>query len=396
MLRFSSIPLFFLAVAACIGLLLRFHSISPVSGFVYPYWLHAHSHLMFLGWITNVLYIAFVTQYVPNAGKRYRILFIVIQLMITGMLISFPLQGYGVVSITLTTLHTFGICLFTWWIYQDTHSLGFSISLSFAKRALFFFMASALGPFSLGALTANGMSHTEWYYSAIYFYLHFQYNGVFIFGCLSLFYYLLEQRNIPFDLQHAKIAGSLLFIACFPAYALSVLWTSPAFVVNVIGGVGALLQIASAFHLWKSLRPAIHIVLRDCTNPGKVLLVIVVASYGVKLLLQLLSAIPTIALLAYETHSYIIAYLHLVLIGIITFSLLFWFLQTITHNATQSVNNRYWYALCTLIAGFIGLELTLLCGESLLHNSVFYLFGFSLLLTIGFCMIFVIHLKRSY
>lgn len=391
MLRYSSIPLFFLALAACIGLILRFHFISPIPWLTYPYWLHAHSHLMFLGWITNVLYLAFVTFYVPVAGKRYRTLFIIIQILLTGMLISFPLQGYGIASITISTLHTFCICLFTWWIYRDTQFSAFRVSLSFAKRALFFFILSAIGPFSLGALTANGLGHTPWYYSAIYFYLHFQYNGVFIFGCFSLFFQLLEEQNLPFKMQFAKVGSHLLFAACFPTYALSVLWTSPGLIVNILGFLGAFLQILSAWYLWKAVHPAVPALLKNSEKPAKVLLGVTVLAYGLKLFLQLISALPTVALLAYSLRNYIIAYLHLVLIGVITFFLIFWFLAT-----GLLINpKRYRYTLYTLILpGFLGLELMLLLRESQLHNVSYYLFGFSFLLALGFISTFIQSFKR--
>lgn len=392
MLRYSSIPLFFLALAACIGLILRFHFISPLPWVTYPYWLHAHSHLMFLGWITNVLYLAFVIHFLPTPGKRYRTLFFAIQFLLVGMLISFPLQGYGVVSISLTTLHTFGICLFAWWLYQDTQSSKYRTSLSFAKMSLFFFILSAFGPFSLGVLTANGLGHTEWYYSAIYFYLHFQYNGVFIFGCLSLFFHLLEERHLLFHIQHAKRGGLLLFAASFPTYALSVLWTSPELIINILGFLGATLQLISAFYLWISIKPVLPALLKKHEKPAKVLLGSVALAYGLKLLLQLLSALPTVALLAYSLRNYIIAYLHLVLVGVITFFILFWFLaKGIIPNP-----KRYRYTLYGLILpGFVGLEITLLLRESQLHNTSHYLFGFSLLLALGFISTFIQSIRRS-
>ncbi|QLH31640.1 MAG: hypothetical protein HWD62_03660 [Cyclobacteriaceae bacterium] len=51
-------------------------------------------------------------------------------------------------------------------------------------------------------------------------------------------------------------------------------------------------------------------------------------AYLLKLLLQLLSAWPSVALLAYGNRSYIIAYLHLVLIGVVTFFLIAWYMFT--------------------------------------------------------------------
>ncbi|HEX7762949.1 MAG TPA: hypothetical protein VF433_04980, partial [Cellvibrio sp.] len=110
MQKHFSIPFLFLFIAACIGLLLRWHFIMPLSWLNYPYWLHAHSHIMFLGWVFNVLFLAFVRNY--NLSSRYRKLFVFIQILLAGMLISFPIQGYGVISIIISAIHTFSIWMF--------------------------------------------------------------------------------------------------------------------------------------------------------------------------------------------------------------------------------------------------------------------------------------------
>ncbi len=139
--RFS-IPLVFLFVAACIGLLLRWHFIIPIRWLKYPYWLHAHSHIMFLGWVFNVLFLAFVWNY--NLSSRYRRLFAVIQILLAGMLVSFPIQGYGVISIIISTVHTFSIWMFSLWLFKDFRKTDELISKWFAKSSLILFIVSSL------------------------------------------------------------------------------------------------------------------------------------------------------------------------------------------------------------------------------------------------------------
>ncbi|KXK24769.1 MAG: hypothetical protein UZ12_BCD005001829 [Bacteroidetes bacterium OLB12] len=160
MSRFDKVPLYFLVIASCIGLILRYHFIHPISWLIFPYWLHAHSHLMFLGWVMNVLYLAFVTNYVPATNTRYKKLFVFLQLNLLGMMIAFPLQGYGLFSITFSTLHTMGIALFTYWLYQDTKHQPISASLWLVRKSLLFFLLSAVGPFTLGPLMATGLAQS--------------------------------------------------------------------------------------------------------------------------------------------------------------------------------------------------------------------------------------------
>lgn len=372
------IPLIFLAIAACIGLLLRWHFVSPIDKFNYPYWLHAHSHIMFLGWVFNVLFIAYISNFNLSSIKRYQKLFFFIQGLLCGMLFSFPLQGYGTISISLSILHTFSVGLFSYWLFRDLKTMNISTSIWYAKISLFLFIVSSLGPFALGPLMATGLGHSKWYYFAIYFYLHFQYNGVFIFGLLSLFYHLLEERGIQFNVSHALSSGILLFISLFPSYFLSTLWANPRAYFNGIGLVGAILQLISIFYFIRSIRTIYPLKFSGQTN---VLLAIALASFVVKSLLQILSAHPQIAKLAFEVRPFVIAYIHLCVIGVVTFSLLGWYIEKGLVKLHSGV------CLTLLIVGFVGSELFMIAGTTpTLHFSRFQevpMLLFSALLTFG-------------
>ena len=177
MRKYYSIPLTLFSLAAAIGLLLRYQFIAPTPGVRYTYFLHAHSHAMFLGWIFNVLYLSFVEYHLPTGDHpRFVKYFLALQLPVLAMMISFPIQGYGLYSITFSTLHTLAAIGFIYFFYRRTRGQR-SVSLWFAKTALFFFLISTAGPFSLGYLMSHGLGQTYWYNFSIYYYLHFQYNG---------------------------------------------------------------------------------------------------------------------------------------------------------------------------------------------------------------------------
>jgi hypothetical protein len=63
------------------------------------------------------------------------------------------------------------------------------------------------------------------------------------------------------------------------------------------------------------------------SSSSYLLLKVSLLAFGIKLLLQLLSVYPSIALLAYEVRFYVIAYLHLVLIGMISSFLIAYFAE---------------------------------------------------------------------
>ncbi|HPH47271.1 MAG TPA: hypothetical protein PLJ60_09645 [Chryseolinea sp.] len=363
MRRLFRVPLIFFFIAACIGLLLRWHFVSPLPWIKFPYWLHTHSHMMFLGWVFNTLFLAYVSNY-SLIDKRYKSLFIVMQCLLCVMLISFPLQGYGIVSIIFSTLHTICVAVFCLWILKDFKKTKGSVSIDYGRISLILFLISSLGPFTLGPLMAIGFGQTKWYYFAVYFYLHFQYNGVFIFGLFSLFYHEMEERGIQFNRVAAEKSKRLLWIAIFPTYFLSTLWADPGLLFNIIGFIGAIIQIISLYCFIQVIRPLKF----EPTYPkNKVLLLIAFFSLILKSILQLVSAHPQIAHLAFDIRSFIIAYLHLVLIGVITLFLLGWYIEKNVVEIKSSASIYF------IVIGFVGSELVMV----LMGTSFFQFLSFT-------------------
>jgi hypothetical protein len=198
----------------------------------------------------------------------------------------------------------------------------------YARVALFFFLLSTAGPFSLGYLMANGMGQSQWYYFSIYFYLHFQYNGLFLFGVFSLFFNLLERRKVAFNVVKAKAIGKILALTCLPAYLLSVLWARPGLVFNILGGVTAAIQLFALIMLTALIRKNLSAIRLAFHRVSLIFLCIVLSAFAVKLALQLISAFPDFAQMAYELRPVVIAYLHLVLLAVISLLLLVWYLET--------------------------------------------------------------------
>lgn len=381
MSKYVKFPFLFFFLAACLGLLLRWHFISPLSWLKFPYWLHAHSHLMFLGWVFNLLCLAFIHMHIEEQHRRkYIIFFLINQVLVLGMLISFPLQGYGFYSITISTLHTLVVALLAIQFFKDTSQKAYNPSRWFARISLMFFLISSLGPFSLGPLTVNGLVYTKWYYFAVYYYLHFQYNGVFTFGVLSMFFGLLNEKGVVVDQPATRRFGYFMVLACFPAYFLSTLWSAPGLLFNVVGFVAALIQLIALIYFIQVLRSISSVYVRRISRPAKILFVVAFLSFIVKLILQLLSVHPDIAQLAYEVRNYVMAYLHLVLLGMITPFLLGWCIEM------GWIKNLSLSIVVLFLTGFVGMEMTLIShipSTGSLINSANLLFFFSLMMAVS-------------
>ena len=344
------ISLYFLFAGACLGLFLRWQLVFPVKGVTYTYVLHGHSHVMFLGWICNVLLIGFHDRIM--AIPKFKVLFYSLQILVLGMLISFPLQGYGLYSIAFSALHTFGVFAVAILFFRATVRQN-SLAVWFARIALLFFVISAAGPFALGYLKANGMEHTNLYRFSIYFYLHFQYNGFFFFGVLALFTKLVEDKLAPRYLKSLRVSGILFAVSCIPAFLLSTLFSVPATIVYVTGFVAGAAQIIAVLLIIRPAMIARREVLGAFQPEVRRLFSLSFVILCAKFVLQWISALPWAAALAEAQRAIVIAYLHLVLVGVISLFLFGWLIHY------KVIAGEYRPAIRLFLFGFAATELLL-------------------------------------
>jgi hypothetical protein len=306
---------------------------------------------MFLGWVLNVLIIAFTIEF--SEVKKFKMQFWLLQGCIVGMLASFPLQGYGAFSITFSSVHTFGVFAFIILFFRSSKDKR-SLSIMLARASLLFFAIASIGPFALAYLKANALDHSNLYRFSIYFYLHFQYNGFFLFGVLSLFMKLLEGEMSGSELRRARLGCYLLIVSCLPAYFLSVLWSRPTITFNIIGFAAALTQLIGLYLLFDPLRKLL--AQARLIQQEKLLFFLSFVALVLKSILQLISAHPAIAIFANEFRSIVIAYLHLVLVGFVSLFLISWLMvrRIIQSNTSLPV--------ILILTGFIGSEILLIAS----------------------------------
>jgi hypothetical protein len=309
--RFSFFNLF---MVASVGLLLRSFSFFSSFPLEYKNILHGHSHFAFGGWIMPALLVVIMNAY-PEvtskvAYKHWRNISFLMLFSAYGMLASFPEQGYKAVSISFSTLSIasgYYWAIVTWKALKQIET---NASHRFLNWALIYMVFSSIGPFATAPLIAIGKQGQPIYFDAIYFYLHFQYNGVFTLMIIGLLYKLIEKTS---PLNNANKVATLLSCACIPTYFLSVLWHKPGIIFNIIGGTGAVLQVIALYYL---IQDSYKLKLKR--NWVSLLISISLACFATKIILQLLSALPYIAHLASEYRNFVIAYLHLVLLGFIS------------------------------------------------------------------------------
>lgn len=309
---------------ALLGVVLRLFFVIPLP-FNYRFLVHAHSHTALLGWIYIGLTTIIYKVYLEESGKTlaYKRLFAFTNICILGMLFTFPFQGYALFSIIFSTSFLFASYYFTWFAFKnvsDRYKNTFSWKL--VKSSLWYLVISSIGPWMIGLVMATLGTESIWYKNSIYFYLHFQYNGWFIMALLGFFFYLLEKQNLALNQSDQKSVFLLLHTSIIMTFFLSVLWSNPPIIYNVLGGIGAIIQIVVFLKLFKILHKPFYDLKKFSGQSGNWLLNTAVILLLVKLFLQMISAIPYVANLALTYKDFVIGYLHLVLLGVVVTTML--------------------------------------------------------------------------
>lgn len=325
------VSLLWLVLVAAEGTLMRLGFLGWWMPFNLSFVTHSHSHVAMLGWVFNSFLIALLWSYRPQgfAEKGYRWLFWLIQATVAGMLVAFVLQGYAAFSITFSTVH---ILLSYWFIVRvllqvlkerelwQRHRL----SLSFVAAGLVFLFLSSFGPWGLAVLSAKGMQGSDLYPQAIYFYLHFLFNGAFTFMLLGLMLKLLEGQELLKQHQ-LRPAFWVLAVTTVPAYFLSLLGFEISDWLYWLALISGIIQLAAFGVVFLQLEPPLR-ALRLQQPWALFLLRFSLVALLLKFMMQAASPIPQIIPLIH-VRDVVIGFLHLVLLGGISIGLLGWFLR---------------------------------------------------------------------
>lgn len=263
-----------------------------------------------------------VNSFIPsgdNQKNNYRRIFYAFQVTVFGMLLFFPFQGYSLTTIVFSSAFILISYLFAFRFLKDTASLTIKnkTSLRFARTAIWFLLLSSIGPWSLGPLSASGLGGSDLYFNMIYYYLHFLYNGWFLFAIMALLFSYLEKSGLSFNIIHANRAWILISTSTLASYVLSLLWVEPPYWVYIIGILAVVIQLMAVGYLIGIFRKVWNAICFP-SKFYKWLAVLIIGASSLKILLQTLSAFPHIAAVIAVNRDWILAYLHLVFLGIVS------------------------------------------------------------------------------
>jgi len=384
-LQFS---LFNLVLVALLGATLRYKIAFYLPFIDQQNLLHGHSHFAFAGWITQALMALLVGYLSDETSKnyfpKYRWIFYFNAITAYGMLISFPIQGYGSVSIFFSTMSVFASYYFAFIFWKDLNRMPVrSVSHSWFKVALLGNVLSSAGPFSLAYMMASHHMQQNWYLASIYFYLHFQYNVWFFFSCMGLLSYRLSVMGV--SEENLKKIFLCFALAALPTYFLSVLWWHIPLWLYIIVVIAAVCQLAGWVQLLFLVRKQASLIRKKIPPFSRILFIFFGLALSIKLLLQTASVIPAISRMAFGFRPIVIGYLHLVLLGIIT---LFILCYSFTFHHIQ-INTGTRRGMIVFVSAIIFNELLLMIqGVSDLLNAgvpgiQYWLFAAACLLAFG-------------
>jgi len=395
--KHSTIALGYFFLIALLGVILRLFPIVSISS-NYKFLVHTHSHVALLGWVYTALSTIIFKQYLQsaNVSKKYNRIFWLTQITIIGMLVSFPFTGYAFLSILFSTLFLISSYLFVWLVFKFTpNKQKQRNSYKLIRIALWYMIISSLGPWMLGIIMQTSGQGSSLYKNAIYFYLHFQYNGWFIIAVLGVFLHILEQHFISFSKKVFNSFFWLLNSSVIATFFISILWMKPPFIINSLAAMGCIFQLIAFGFLLKLIK-ANKLKLKSIFSSflGKILILSGVL-FLVKLVLQLTVCIPFIADIVSYNVDFVIGYIHWIFLGVVSIPILTFLFDYQLATKSKAL-------LVIYISGFILTEILIFYKGiinwlqlNIINNYYHYLASSSGIILLALFGLFIIQFKSK-
>ena len=338
--RWIRIALYNFCAVALAGITLRYKINFPLPVLNQKNLLHAHSHFAFAGWVALALMALMVCylqqQKVMTNYKKYNRILVLNCLMAYGMFAGFLIQGYGLYSIAFSTLSIFVSYFFIFHAWKDLRQVhDQSGAAKWFRAALILWGISSLGAFALAYLMAKQIMVQDYYFAASYFFLHFQYNGWFLFACFGLLLSCLHQQGfVPAGAVDKKLF-TVMSVTVAPAFFLSILWLRLPYILHLIADLSALLQLLVLFYFLRLVLRLKRNIAGKLPKITRYLWILAAAAFVIKIALQTLSIIPVLGSYAFGFRPIVIGFLHLSFLGIISFFIIGFINQLLKHSSGE-------------------------------------------------------------
>ncbi|MGI9527035.1 MAG: hypothetical protein ACR2MS_08005 [Weeksellaceae bacterium] len=358
----------YLFLVAVLGVVMRSNIFValPIS---YPNILHAHSHTALLGW-AFVMSIGGILSYFKLNIQQFKKEIIALSISIVGMFIAFLYQSYGVISIAFSTIFVLSSYIILFKIYRKIHAD--TLTSKLFQWAIIWFFISTLGIWCIGPTSAIlGKTH-DLYNLSIQFFLHFQINGWLIFIALALLF-----KKMPQIKPKLFIFG--LNFSLILTFALNIYWVDSNLIFYILNTIGLLIQfivyISIAYYLFQAKKFQMQ---NYCVRSSYYFIILM---FLLKPSIQLITLFPTWAVNLEYNRFLIIAFLHLILIGLVSFTFIYNSIQEkyLYNNSVTKIGMALW------MIGFVITEIIIALQGFGISDYSFYgiLLGFSVIMLVG-------------
>lgn len=359
--RWVEIALINFCVVALAGVTMRYKINFALPIVDQKYLMHGHSNFAFTGWVAMALMILMVRYLIRNnvetSYEKYNRILIAEVIASYAMFVSFIIQGYAFWSITfsiITILISYVFIFFYWRDINKASDGGFS--RSWLKAALVLWALSSLGAFMLAYLMAKHIMIQDLYFASVYFFMHFQYNGWFLFACFGIFFSYMHRLGFYRIAFLSKRLFIIMAITVVPTYFLSILWLRLPLTLHWIANISGILQLLVLFYFFKIL----SVIQKNKTIKfnwsTRWLWRFASIAFILKIILQMLSTIPYLSRFAFGFRPVVIGYLHLSFVGIISLFIL-GYINEFIHRFRGNVSG---VGAIIFVTGFVVQEIILM------------------------------------
>jgi hypothetical protein len=348
-------------VVACAGLTMRYKIQFSLPFVNQQNLMHGHSNFAFVGWVALALMTLMVRYLVRNNiqtnYRKYNLILGIDVVTCYAMFISFIIQGYAFWSITfacVTILISYFFIVFYWRDLNKVRDAGFS--RNWLKAALLLWAFSSLGAIFLAYLMANSITLQELYFGALYFFMHFQYNGWFLFVCFGVFFSYMHRLGLFRFALLSKRLFIIMIITVIPTYFLSVLWLKLPPVLEWIGNISAFVQLLVLVYFFRIISVFKNSEGITFNTVTRWIWMLSSIAFILKIILQVLSTLPFLSHFAFGYRPVVIGYLHLSFVGIISLFIL-GYINEFIHRFRGHVSGT---GFIIFVSGFIVQEVILM------------------------------------
>lgn len=389
--KWSRYALLALAIAAFLGILLRYKIAFSLPFVDQANLLHAHSHFVMQAWVSLGLAIALVAFLLPVSHQSFRNYYLLMFLIGIGMIISFSLDGYSTLSIILSTLSLFVFYAFSISFWRALrYSTNHKIVNWLAKSAVFFYFLASVGTLIMAYLMVNRLLTPYLLKFCTYWFLHFQYNGWFTFAVLALSLNWLLKKGIFISDKAIQAYFWMMIIATTLGFVLSILaYQEKASYLFYVGDIAMICQVVAQIIMATVLLKHREVIYENISKPVRLLWTLSILAFMLKTLLQCMSLIPSMVEFAATFRPIIIGYLHLAFLVMVSFFMIGLFIEEGFYDITTTAQKwgLYLFVIGVLLnefllmtqgLSFIAYSLISFMGELLLAVTAMMFLGIAI------------------